>query len=152
MRRSGSRTMLIPTQKDAEPRSVISQHERSSALNSSLIARVFAAASMSSTCTTTSPARPSAKRSAYLARLAVEERLGTRLDELTQSIGPLEAPSLWVDDLCTVQGIDYEKLRTADPATGTVVGGPQQDGGVSAGGTPELDLIKAYASRQSLAD
>ena len=57
----------------------------------------------------------SAKRAAYLARLAIEERLGVRMDELSESIGPLQAPSLWVDDLCTVQGVDYEALRKALP-------------------------------------
>jgi hypothetical protein len=56
----------------------------------------------------------SARRSAYLARLSMEQRLGIRLDELHQGIGPLEAPAVWVDSLCTVQGVDYSKLRTAE--------------------------------------
>ncbi len=54
-----------------------------------------------------------AKRAAYLARLSIEQRLGVRLDELHQHIGPLESPATWVDDLCTVQGVDYNKLNTA---------------------------------------
>jgi hypothetical protein len=55
----------------------------------------------------------SAKRAAYLARLAIEERIGVRLNDLQSPVGPLAAPKLWVDDLCTVQGVDYKKLRTA---------------------------------------
>lgn len=61
-----------------------------------------------------------AKRAAYLARLAIEQRLGVRLDDLHQNIGPLEPPATWVDDLCTVQGVNYSKLSTAlPPSTGS---------------------------------
>jgi hypothetical protein len=86
----------------------------------------------------------SSKRAAYLARLAVEERLGTRMDDLTSSIGPLEAPSLWVDDLCTVQGIDYDALRTADPNTGSVVDGSGVRG---IGSEDGIDVISGYADQ-----
>jgi hypothetical protein len=54
-----------------------------------------------------------AKRSAYLARLSMEQRLGVRLAELREPIGPLTPPASWVENLCSVQGIDYEKLREA---------------------------------------
>jgi hypothetical protein len=54
-----------------------------------------------------------AKRSAYLARLSMEQRLGVRLAELREPIGPLSPPASWVENLCSVQGIDYEKLRQA---------------------------------------
>jgi hypothetical protein len=76
----------------------------------------------------------SAKRAAYLARLAIEERLGVRLDDLQSPIGPLEAPKLWVDDLCTVQGVDYKKLRTAVP---------RQD----PSGAAEVDKIAGFADQ-----
>jgi hypothetical protein len=57
----------------------------------------------------------SARRFAYLARLSIEQRLGIRLQSLNEKIGPMEAPSLWVDDVCRMQGIDYESLRSAQP-------------------------------------
>src|SRR5690606_16762178 len=31
--------------------------------------------------------------------------------DLNVEVGALEAPSLWADDLCSLQGIDYEALR-----------------------------------------
>lgn len=61
----------------------------------------------------------SAKRAAYLARLSIEQRIGVRLNDLRQPIGPIDSPANWVDDLCSVQGIDYEKLRLADPDSPT---------------------------------
>ncbi|MEO8905255.1 MAG: hypothetical protein ABI627_27360 [Polyangiaceae bacterium] len=76
----------------------------------------------------------SAKRTAYLARLSIEQRLGVRLDELHVNIGPLEAPATWADDLCTVQGIDYNALRTATP--GAVASSPGQ-----------IDAIKGFANQ-----
>jgi hypothetical protein len=54
-----------------------------------------------------------AKRLAYMARLSIEQRIGVRLDALKEPIGPLPAPSLWADDVCSLQGIDYSALRTA---------------------------------------
>lgn len=60
-----------------------------------------------------------AKRAAYLARLSMEQRLGVRLNDLREPVGPLDPPASWVDNLCSVQGIDYEKLRVADPENPT---------------------------------
>jgi hypothetical protein len=80
-----------------------------------------------------------AKRAAYLARLAIEERLGTRMGDLRESIGPIEAPALWVDDLCGVQGIDYNALRQAR------TGADNPPAGGSAPG--ELDLIRGFADQ-----
>jgi hypothetical protein len=84
-----------------------------------------------------------AKRSAYLARLAIEQRLGLRLDELKAELGPLPAPSTWVDDLCTMQGVNYETLRTATQGVSSGSG----TGGAAAtpGQQKELDLIAGFA-------
>ena len=87
-----------------------------------------------------------AKRAAYLARLSIEERLGTRMSDLRESIGPIEAPALWVDELCSVQGIDYNRLRCAgtfDPETGSCSTPTTEQ---PAGGE-ELDLIKGFADQ-----
>ena len=55
-----------------------------------------------------------AKREAYLARLAVEQRLGVRLEDMTTTIGPLQAPSQWAEDVCSLRGVDYETLAKDD--------------------------------------
>jgi hypothetical protein len=54
-----------------------------------------------------------AKALAYMARRAIEQRIGVPLDALTQSIGPLDAPAAWADDICSLQGVNYASLSTA---------------------------------------
>lgn len=75
-----------------------------------------------------------AKRAAYLARLAMEQRIGVRLADIHEDVGPLEPPSVWAENVCSAQGIDYAKLRTADP-----------DGEGSFGG--ESDLTSDFADQ-----
>ncbi len=53
-----------------------------------------------------------AKYLSYVARLAIEQRLGVRLAGLTQPIGPIDAPAEWADDVCSLTGVDYTKLST----------------------------------------
>jgi len=77
----------------------------------------------------------SAKRYAYYARLAMEQRLGVRLATIHEPVGPVPPPGTWVDDLCQMTGIDYEALRTACAA---------EDEGCIDGGT-ELDESKLIA-------
>lgn len=78
----------------------------------------------------------SAKRAAYLARLSIEQRLGVRFDDFHEDVGPLAPPSVWVDDLCSLQGVDYNALREATPPS---EGGTTQD--------EEVDLIKGFADQ-----
>lgn len=59
-----------------------------------------------------------AKYLAYVARLAVEQRVGARLSTFTQKVGPLEPPQQWADDVCELTGIDYEKLREFEEPDG----------------------------------
>jgi hypothetical protein len=56
-----------------------------------------------------------ARASAYYARRAIEQRLGVRLASLENDIGALQAPSKWADRVCTMQGVNYETLRRAEP-------------------------------------
>ncbi|MEZ4220361.1 MAG: hypothetical protein R3B13_05475 [Polyangiaceae bacterium] len=69
---------------------------------------------------------------AYIARLAIEQRLGVRLDEFTESIGPLDAPASWAEDICVATGVDYginyEKLRDIEVPDG---GFSDLDGGTT---------------------
>ena len=59
-----------------------------------------------------------AKRLAYIARLAIEQRIGTRLSSLKKRIGALDPPAEWADKICTVTGIDYKKLRDQGDISG----------------------------------
>jgi hypothetical protein len=49
-----------------------------------------------------------AKYLSYVARRAIEQRLLVKLGDMDESVGPLEAPSSWVDDICSMRGIRYE--------------------------------------------
>lgn len=55
-----------------------------------------------------------AKYLSYVARVAIEQRIGRRLGTLHSPVGPVEAPSLWADDVCRLTGVDYESMREAD--------------------------------------
>lgn len=84
-----------------------------------------------------------AKRAAYLARLAIEQKLGVRFADMDQAIGPLPPPSGWIEDLCSLQGIDYSKLRCAggvDNATGQCLQFVNVDAGGSATSTAPASL------------
>ncbi|MBI4511832.1 MAG: hypothetical protein HY698_19515 [Deltaproteobacteria bacterium] len=56
-------------------------------------------------------ARADAVRLAAIARRAVEQRLGVRLNDLQSNMALVEAPSRWADALCTLSGIDYTRIR-----------------------------------------
>jgi hypothetical protein len=57
-----------------------------------------------------------AKALAYMARRAIEQRIGIPLNEMTQPVGALDAPAGWADDICSLTGINYQALSTATPA------------------------------------
>ena len=84
----------------------------------------------------------SAKRAAYLARLAIEQRLGARLGEVRHDIGPIDAPALWVDDLCSLSGIDYNSMRDAARNSVTL-----DEEGNLVGGASEVDVIRGFADQ-----
>lgn len=60
-----------------------------------------------------------AKRMAFLAKNAIEQRLGVRLRHIHTDVGTLGAPSTWMNEYCAASGIDYEALRTAEGFTYT---------------------------------
>lgn len=51
-----------------------------------------------------------AKYMSYMARLAVEQRVGIRMTDMHEPIGALPAPAEWADDVCSFQGVNYEEL------------------------------------------
>ncbi len=76
----------------------------------------------------------SAKGLAYIARLAIEQRIGERLTDITTPIGPLDPPSTWADDVCSLTGINYQQLE-------------QQDG-LDAGTTAQLNAVDQQIAGQ----
>jgi hypothetical protein len=58
-------------------------------------------------------AHKNAVRFAFLAKRAIEQRLGVRLSELRAELPLVEAPSEWESKLCATEGIDYAAL--SDP-------------------------------------
>ncbi|MCA9600310.1 MAG: hypothetical protein KC776_43700 [Myxococcales bacterium] len=56
-----------------------------------------------------------ARKLAFIARRAIELRFGVDMDRMTQDMTLVPAPSTWSNDVCTMEGIDYDKLRQPDP-------------------------------------
>ena len=70
-----------------------------------------------------------AKKLAFIARRAVELRYGVDLQRMHSDMTLVKAPATWVNDVCTMQGIDYSKIRqpeqtaTKDPFANSPVPG-----------------------------
>lgn len=62
-------------------------------------------------------AHRNAIRQAYIAKLALEQRLGMRLDQMTDEMTLLdEPPARWEADLCQMSAINYDRIRGSSPA------------------------------------
>jgi len=57
-------------------------------------------------------AHQDAVRMAYLARRALEQKIGMDLSLMTSDLDLVPAPRSWADTVCAMQGIDYDKVRT----------------------------------------
>ncbi len=53
-----------------------------------------------------------AVRTAWIARRAVEQRLGIELAGMHDDMLLVESPASWVDELCTITGLDYTRIRS----------------------------------------
>ncbi|MEM9074141.1 MAG: methyl-accepting chemotaxis protein, partial [Myxococcota bacterium] len=53
-----------------------------------------------------------AKQNAWIARRALEQRIGMNLDAIEMDLQFVEAPASWVDEVCTLTGIDYDAIRS----------------------------------------
>lgn len=49
-------------------------------------------------------------RMAYLARRALEQRLGMPLSSIHEDLSFVEAPAGWADEVCTMRPVDYQRL------------------------------------------
>ncbi len=61
-------------------------------------------------------AHRNAVRMAFLAKRAIEQRLGMRLSDMTDDLPLVAAPSTWESTICTTTGADPSRLMT-DPTT-----------------------------------
>lgn len=61
-------------------------------------------------------AREDAIHIAFLAKAAIEQRFGVRLEDLTDNMTLVDAPATWASGLCTMSGIDYARIRSQDPS------------------------------------
>jgi hypothetical protein len=67
-----------------------------------------------------------AQEAAYLARRALEQRVGKDLSEIDKPMALVQAPSKWVDAVCAKTGLNYERIRKGnaskevDPADSSV--------------------------------
>jgi hypothetical protein len=73
-----------------------------------------------------------AKAMGYIARRAVEQRIGVRLSDINTPIGPLDPPSTWADQICSLQGINFQNLNTEFPDAGSSAQQKQLDGQLAA--------------------
>ncbi|UJR78624.1 hypothetical protein [Sandaracinus amylolyticus] len=94
-------------------------------------------------------ARERAMRLAFLARRAIEQRLGADLGTMHDDLGIVSAPADWVGDLCTLDGIDYRRLRdTTDLPRGTLDASISLSNGFIGDYVDRLELVfTAYANR-----
>ncbi|RZO60882.1 MAG: hypothetical protein EVA89_12625 [Sandaracinaceae bacterium] len=75
-------------------------------------------------------AHRNAMRLAFIAKIALEQRLGMGLDEMTEPLTLLdEPPARWHEDICSMTGIDYSNLR-ATPTSETGMAGAGEGVGV----------------------
>ena len=67
-----------------------------------------------------------AQRMAFLAKRAIEQRLGVRLSELTEPLPLVDAPSNWESKGCTTSGLDYSDVTLAKDPSLVTSGGAQR--------------------------
>jgi len=58
-----------------------------------------------------------AKKTAALARRAIEQRLGVSLNDMVEDLPLVSAPSTWASKVCTTSGIDFQALSSSGTAT-----------------------------------
>jgi len=68
-----------------------------------------------------------------------------RLSDLDTEIGPLPPPSTWAENLCTMQGVNYEALRTRTESEAP--DGTGGTGGGASDGDSEVDLVAGFADQ-----
>jgi hypothetical protein len=67
-----------------------------------------------------------AKRMAFLAKRAIEQRIGVKLSDLREPLPLVDAPSSWEANLCDLSGVDYNSLLVEDDPKLSSAGGAQK--------------------------
>ncbi len=67
-----------------------------------------------------------AKALAYMARRSIEQRLGVPLSALTVPVGPLDPPSTWADEVCSLTGINLANINCVNTPGMACDGGTDQ--------------------------
>jgi len=75
-----------------------------------------------------------AKYLSFMARRAIEQRVGKPLSEFKENLGPLPPPYEWANDVCSLQGIDYDCLKAIDVPGSAGGGGASGTSGTGGGG------------------
>jgi hypothetical protein len=58
-----------------------------------------------------------ARLMAFVAKRAIEQRLGLRLASMTESLPLVDAPATWEQSICTAQPVDYSDVRGGDTSS-----------------------------------
>ncbi len=87
-----------------------------------------------------------AQRMAFLAKRAIEQRLGVRLSDLTEPLPLVDAPASWEATGCTTGGIDYSALTVPQDPSLASSGGAQQfaDGFIGDYVTKLSNVVESY--------
>lgn len=72
-------------------------------------------------------ANDAAVRLAVLARKSIEQRLGINLEEMTQELPLVNAPSSWANEICEAKGLDFESILKDDATSSTNSGFSSSD-------------------------
>ncbi len=59
-------------------------------------------------------ARDNAIKMAWIARRAIEQRIGVNLSEVHTDMTLVPPPATWADTVCTMTGINYDRIRSVD--------------------------------------
>lgn len=68
-----------------------------------------------------------ARRAAFLARRAIEFRLGVSMEDIEEPMSLVGPPSEWVNELCTLGGCDYDDVRNGGVDPGPSDAGPSAE-------------------------
>jgi hypothetical protein len=89
-----------------------------------------------------------AKGLAFIARRAIEQRLGVSMSDMHDAVGPLDPPATWADSVCHMTGINYTALQGVGASVSADAGA---DGAAvvldpaTGGGDYDRSQIDAYA-------
>jgi hypothetical protein len=91
-------------------------------------------------------AHKNAVRLSFLAKRAIEQRLGMHLSELRADMPLVEAPSSWEAEICAAEGIDYEAIRAKAAESGSTPAVPVDFSGAFIGDyvTKLKNVVESY--------